>query len=72
MNATPAPDGWYYRRGSQAVGPVSSEQLRRLLALGQVQPGQAVWRQQPKRMFFLPAATAAAGTEEQPPPGVPS
>lgn len=35
--------GWYYATGGQRQGPVSEEQLRRLIASGQVTPLTLVW-----------------------------
>ncbi len=61
MATTQAPDGWYYKRHGQTVGPVSDEQLRGLLTSGQLQPRQAVWRRRLQRLLFVPAE-AAAGT----------
>jgi hypothetical protein len=55
MTTTRTPDGWYYRRDGQPVGPVSAEELRGLLAAGALQPGQAVWRCEPARTLFVPA-----------------
>jgi hypothetical protein len=62
MNTTQAPDGWYYKRNGQTVGPVSAGHLQGLLASGQLQPRQAVWRHRPQRLLFVPAE-AAVGTE---------
>lgn len=36
---------WYYAAGGQQQGPVAVEVLRQLLAMGQLQPADLVWRQ---------------------------
>jgi GYF domain 2 len=39
-------EGWVYRDGAgRRVGPVSTEQLRQLLARGEVRATDTVWRQ---------------------------
>ncbi len=38
-------NSWYYARGGQAVGPVSVDTLRQLVAAGQLLPGDLVWRE---------------------------
>ena len=52
------PTEWYYRRDGQTVGPVGAEQLRGLLAMGHLQPRQAVWRRESQRTLFIPAEAA--------------
>jgi hypothetical protein len=61
MKTEPHLDGWYYRLDGAKHGPISTTQLKELLSAGQLQSRQAVWRQGGRRMFFLPAATAALG-----------
>jgi hypothetical protein len=36
---------WYYSRGSEKLGPISSPELRELAALGQLQPTDLVWKE---------------------------
>ncbi|HUT12066.1 MAG TPA: DUF4339 domain-containing protein [Thermoguttaceae bacterium] len=36
---------WYYGRGGQQHGPVTTQQLQKLLASGQLQPSDLVWRE---------------------------
>ena len=36
---------WYYSKAGQQQGPVSTQQLQRLLATGQLQPTDPVWKQ---------------------------
>src|SRR5262245_38062598 len=54
---------WYYLRNNQKVGPFSVVQLQQLLAAGQLQPTDMVWRQgmpQPLPLStVLPAGAAA-------------
>jgi serine/threonine protein phosphatase PrpC len=38
-------DRWFYSHGGQVRGPVSVEELRRLLAAGQVLPGDDAWEE---------------------------
>ena len=38
-------EGWFYKQNGERLGPVSQLQLRELVASGQVQPRQAVWKQ---------------------------
>jgi retron-type reverse transcriptase len=37
--------GWYYQRNNQNVGPFTIVQLQQLLAAGQLQPTDVVWRE---------------------------
>ena len=66
-------EGWYYRQGGQALGPIPTGQLKDLLAAGRLQPRQAVWQRSGHDLLFVHAATAACGTRgegSQPsPPG---
>jgi hypothetical protein len=55
-------EGWFYKQDGQGFGPVSTEQLKELLAAGQLQPCQAVWKQSSHGLLFVHAATAAFGT----------
>jgi hypothetical protein len=57
-------EGWYYRQGRQAVGPVPTEHLKGLLAAGRLQPRQAVWRRGSDGLLFVHATTAAFGTTD--------
>ena len=59
MPRTAAPNGWYYRHEGERLGPVSTTQLKDLLATGQLRPRQAVWQEENKSLWFVPAATAA-------------
>lgn len=34
---------WYYARGGQKIGPVTSQELRYLAASGSLQPADLVW-----------------------------
>lgn len=38
-------DAWYYQRGDQCHGPVTSPELRRLAAAGELQPTDLLWRE---------------------------
>ena len=58
-------EGWFYKQNGERLGPVSQRQLRELVASGQVQPRQAVWKQSTHDMFFVCAATVADATESQ-------
>jgi hypothetical protein len=37
-------DGWYYSRAEALLGPVSTGELRLLVAYGWLQPADTVWR----------------------------
>src|SRR4051812_30040433 len=50
-------DVWYFARDNQQVGPVPLEQLRRLLASGQVQGQDLVWHG--GMPSWVPAASVA-------------
>jgi len=54
-------EGWYYRQNGETFGPIHSEQLRELLAAGQLRPRQAVWQKGSHGLLFVHAATAASG-----------
>jgi hypothetical protein len=51
-------EGWYYRMNGEQLGPVSPMRLKELVVTGQLQPRQAVWRQSPHSLLFVPATTA--------------
>lgn len=58
---------WYYATGGQQQGPVDAEVLRQLMAMGQLQPADLVWRQgmenwQPAASIpdLIPMETASA------------
>jgi hypothetical protein len=36
--------GWYYQLGERQVGPVPKSRIAQLVAAGQLQPSQKVWR----------------------------
>ena len=36
---------WYYQRGDQRVGPVSSQKLKRLASVGDLQPTDLLWKE---------------------------
>jgi hypothetical protein len=65
VTTTEAPDEWYYRRDGQTVGPVSVEELRGLLAAGELQPGQAVWQYGASRTVFVPALAACTAGDSR-------
>jgi hypothetical protein len=52
-------EGWYYKKGGETLGPVSTLELKGLLASGQLQPRQAVWKREPQAFVFVHAETAA-------------
>jgi len=56
-------EGWFYKQNGARLGPVSRLQLRELVASGQLQPRQAVWKQDTQSLFFVCAATVALGSE---------
>ena len=67
-------EGWYYKQGGQAFGPIPTGQLKELLAAGRLQPRQAVWQRDSHDLRFVHAATAASDTTAvrgQPPPSEP-
>ena len=63
-------EGWFYKQAGETCGPVSAERLKELLAVGLLQPRQAVWQRSGQGVLFVHAATAAAGaTGDGFPPG---
>jgi hypothetical protein len=54
--------GWFYQQAGQTRGPVPTDQLKQLLAAGQLQPRQAVWQKASRSVLFVHAAAAAFGT----------
>jgi hypothetical protein len=57
-------EGWYYKLDGQTCGPVPTGRLKQLLAVGRLQPRQAVWERGSDGLLFVHAATAALGSEE--------
>jgi CheY-like chemotaxis protein len=57
MGPKPPPEGWFYKEKGALVGPVSAEELRRLLAARQIQAGDTVWRRwrRDQDTLFFPA-----------------
>jgi GYF domain 2 len=53
--------GWYYRKDSKDIGPVSTEELVRLLAARAIHPSTEVWKSQPGRYYTTDAMAAANG-----------
>src|SRR5262245_3959390 len=60
---------WYYSHEGQRHGPVSSEQLRELVATGKLRPDDLIWKEgmdnwmpagKAKKLFPADAATAQA------------
>ena len=70
-------DQWYYSRGGQQAGPVTTDQLRQMVASGQLTPQDLVWADgmanwQP--LGTVPQLGAAGAPMPQPgfaPPGAP-
>lgn len=58
-------EGWFYKQNGEKFGPVSFLQLRDLVASGQIQPRQAVWKENAQDQFFVCAATVAFNTESE-------
>ena len=54
-------EGWYFRQDGQPHGPVSTEKLKELLSVGNLQPRQAVWKRGNDGLHFVHAATAVFG-----------
>lgn len=38
------PLGWYYQQGGEHIGPVSSDDIARLVGCGQLRPAEEVWK----------------------------
>ena len=38
-------EAWYYQRGDQRLGPVSSQELKRLANTGELQPTDLLWKE---------------------------
>lgn len=36
--------GWYYQRNGDRIGPVSTQEIARLVAEGELDPGDDVWK----------------------------
>jgi GYF domain 2 len=58
-------EGWFYKQNSERFGPVSSLQLREMVASGQLQPRQAVWQQSLENLFFVRAGSVAFAPESE-------
>jgi hypothetical protein len=63
---------WYYIRQGQQVGPVPKEQLEQLMASGQLQPNDMVWKQGMAQ--WAPASQIFPPTPPEPnmPPPIPT
>jgi hypothetical protein len=59
---------WYYARGQQQSGPVSSVELKRLALAGELQPEDLVWRE--GLTEWAPARSVRGLFEEPAPPAV--
>jgi hypothetical protein len=65
MHSEWRPDGWHYRHNGEVRGPISPEQLKQLLQLGELTPQQAVWCQDQRRTtIFVHADRVAYGCEK--------
>jgi GYF domain 2 len=47
---------WFYRQAGREDGPLSSEAIRKMIATGKIDPGQAVWNREGDRLTFVRAA----------------
>jgi hypothetical protein len=54
--------GWFYRQAGETCGPVSTAELKELLAAGRLQARQAAWRRDSQSLRYFHAATAACAT----------
>lgn len=57
---------WYYSEGGQRRGPVPAEQLKNLIAAGNVKPDTLVWKQGMAQ--WTPAGQVAELQQQEPPP----
>jgi CheY-like chemotaxis protein len=73
MEPNPQPEGWYYKESGTLVGPVSAEEIRRLLGARRLQAGDTVWRRwrRDQDTLFFPAP-ARAVLDRPRPAGLPS
>lgn len=65
---------WYYARNGQQYGPLSEEQLKQMIAAGQVLSTDLVWKAGmpgwvPAPQVFPPAVPAGGPPPPPPPPG---
>jgi hypothetical protein len=57
---------WFFKRDGKECGPVSALQLKQLLATGQLQPRQAIWKQANRfLLYYVRAATIARGGDAE-------
>jgi hypothetical protein len=57
--------GWFYKQSGRRLGPVSGSRLKELVSSGELEPGQAVWREANQTLYFVCASTAVLETEKQ-------
>lgn len=62
-----APPSWHYERGGQRVGPVSENELHRLLSLGEITRDTLVWSSSVGASFVRLGDTVLAPPMTQPP-----
>lgn len=60
---------WFFTRGGQQAGPVSAEQLRQMVAAGQVAPHELVWREGMANWQPLGSVPELGAAPPMPPPG---
>jgi hypothetical protein len=58
--------GWFYKGEGQAVGPLSTDQVRQLLASGRLEQRGRFWKKwtRPAECLLAPAAPEAALEED--------
>ena len=70
-------DEWYYQRSDQRIGPVSSQELKRLASAGELHPTDLLWKEgmprplaasQAQGLFTQPAQQATTPTAASPTP----
>jgi hypothetical protein len=66
-------EGWYYEQGGQQIGPVSNEEIARLVTAGRLTPQDEIlksWTDGRQRHFFKSRVSVALGLGDHagPPP----
>lgn len=64
-------DEWYYSKRGQRVGPVSEAQLNQLVASGQIQPPDLVWKQGMAQWVQVRHAFPPPAQDRNVPPPIP-
>jgi hypothetical protein len=70
MDSSWLPEGWFYHRAEQVVGPLTAKELRFLCGCGHLKATDTIWKGWKRRadLFLLPIRVQAALKELAPTP----